>query len=164
MAFLAEAASAASGITSLMSALQTERSPTIFYEMRFPAGMKMRLVEFKMCHNFVKTFDAQKYNDTKAHELGGTLLRVCGSGFVTFYCDEHNTGLILTFSNPDVGKNKIDGELVMGMPTVEQGWKVWGRMDNCYGGEKLVSTLGGAKLYVRNHSGDPARGYYRLTK
>lgn len=162
MAFLAQAAAAASGIATLMDSLATERSPTVIYDLRFPRGMKMRLVKFWMHKNLFKTFNFDKYNDTEAHELGGTQLRVCGSGYAIFYSDEYDTGIILAFSNPDVGTNKIGGKLCRGMPTIQEADRVWDTMDDHYGAEVCVSQLGQSRLYVKNNRGDPATGYYAL--
>ena len=80
--------------------MKQEKSPTIYYEMKFPnPGMKMKLIGAWMDPNLFKVFDFAKYNDTTSHELGGTVLEACGSGYVMFYSEEANTGLILTFSN-----------------------------------------------------------------
>merc|ERR1712032_986328 len=163
MAFLAEAASTVSGVVSLMQSLKTEREPTVFYKMQFPKpGMKMKLLKFYMQSNLFKSFDFDKYNDTVAHELGGTILEVCGSGYCLFYSEEHDMGLILAFSNPDVGTNKIGGALVKGKPTEAQGNAAWNKMDDHYDREVKVSELGPVGLYVRNQRGEPARGYYEI--
>ena len=50
-------------------------------------------------------------------ELNGMTLEVRGSGFAAFYSDTLDMGLVLAFSNPNAGSNKIGGKFLAGMPT-----------------------------------------------
>eukprot|EP00438_Fugacium_kawagutii_P017565 Skav228553 [mRNA] locus=scaffold1887:612519:614543:- [translate_table: standard] len=149
---------ASNGIQQLISALKTVREPTVLYEIRCPKSMKMRLAGF---HMWGRDLDVSKFNDKTA--LSGTMLRLSGSGYVLFYSDEYNNGIVLAFSNPDCGTNKIGGKIVVNrMPTSADGDAARRKMDNAYAGEKVVDEVMGVRLLVKNCRGDPATGYYKI--
>ena len=135
------------------------KEPTVIYNIICKKSLQMRLVF--LFSSKLPNFDMTRDNNA-LEELNGMTLEVCGSGFAAFYSDTLDMGLVLAFSNPNAGSNKIGGTFLAAMPTEEEGWKAWKDMDDYYDRETEKSQYRGWRLLVKNARGNPATGHYRI--
>ena len=89
------------------------KEPTVIYDIICKKSLQMRLVF--LASSKLPNFDMRRDNNA-LEELNGMTLKVCGSGFAAFYSDTLDMGLVLAFSNPNAGSNKIGGKFLAGMP------------------------------------------------
>merc|ERR1712032_441155 len=97
----------------------------------------------------------------------------CGSCYGVWYNSKVNHSLVLAFSNPDVGANKIGAEIVPGKIDKDHPRAKFAHenMSKHYESEGLASKgrlknadgkIGTLKVRFKNESGTPAKGYWSL--